>query len=86
MIQKDKNAVKLKRAYVLLGMDASPEGQQITDEKIVTTYGVSPRTVKRVRQRLVEEGFGWCALNGKPPSAPSLRKIDGDVEAHRLGL
>ena len=57
VIQKGKNAAKLKRAYVLFGADASPEGQQMTDQEIVTTYGVSLRTVERVRQRLVEEGF-----------------------------
>lgn len=85
VIQKGKNAAKLKRAYVLFGADASPEGQQMTDQEIVTTYGVSLRTVERVRQRLVEEGFDR-ALNGKPPYIPTEKKIDGDVEAHLIAL
>ena len=85
VIRKGKHVAKLKRAYVLLGADASPEGPQMTDEEIVTTYGVSLRTVERVRQRLVEKGVEW-ALNGNPPYTPSQRTRDGEVEAHLIAL
>lgn len=85
VIRKGKNAAKLKRAYVLLGADSSPDGQHMRDTEIVRIYGVSLRTVERTRQRLVEEGFD-IALNGKPPYTPGLRKIDGDVEAHLIAL
>lgn len=57
----------------------------MTDEAISQAYSVSIRTVERLRERCVLEGFE-IALNGKGADAPKYRKIDGDVEAHLIAL
>ena len=85
IIAKGTNASKIKRAYMLLGADASPEGKQMTDLEIQNAYHVSARTVERLRERFVVEGFA-TALHGKPSEAPRPIKMDGDVEAHLIAL
>jgi transposase len=46
---------------------------------------INVRTVEKVRQRFVEEGFE-AALNPKPASRTKPRKIDGKNEAHLIAL
>ena len=85
IIQKGKNATKMKRAYVLLAADTQKGRPGMIDKQIYETYGVSIRTIERLRQRFVTEGFE-IALNGKPSYQVRERKIDGDVEAHLIAL
>ena len=85
IIKKGKNAAKIRRAHILLGADASDEGKQMTDEAISKAYSVGLRTVERLRERFVSEGFE-IAVKGKPATDPKPRKIDGDVEAHLIAL
>lgn len=82
LLAKGKAAARTRtHAQVLLKAD-QPTGW--TDAQIVEAFGVSVRTVERVRQRFVEEGLE-AAL--KPKSFPRLpRKVDGDVEAHLVAL
>lgn len=85
IIKKGKNAAKIRRAHILLGADASEKGKQMTDQTISQAYSVGIRTVERLRERFVKDGFE-IALKGKPADAPKPRKIDGDVEAHLIAL
>ena len=85
IIKKGKNATKMKRAYTLLAADTSDDRKTMTDQVIHETYGVSIRTIERLRERFVTEGFE-IALNGKPGYQVRERKIDGDVEAHLIAL
>lgn len=85
IIKKGKNAAKIRRSHILLGADASAKGKQMIDKAISKAYSVSIRTVERLRERFVMEGF-TIALKGKPADAPKPRKIDGDVEAHLIAL
>jgi transposase len=72
-------ARKLTHARILLLADAAVGGGQ-TDDAIVAALNVGPRTIARVRQRLVTEGFR-AALERKPqPPRPDKIKIKGDVE------
>lgn len=48
-------------------------------------YGVSPRKVERVRQRLVEEGFE-AAFHRKSGYQTRPPKVTGKVEAHLVAL
>jgi len=72
-------ARKLSHARILLLADARPEGGR-TDQEIVDALGVSVRTVQRVRQRFVEEGFE-TALNPKsrPRIVSKLEKAEADL-------
>jgi len=80
IISTGKSAArKLIHARILLLADAQPEGNR-TDQQIVEALGVSVRTVERVRQRFVEEGFE-AALNPKsrPRIVSKLEKAEADV-------
>jgi len=85
VIKKGKKAAKIRRAYILLGADSSEDGKQMIDKAIGEAYRVSLRTVERLRERFVKEGFE-TALNGKPVDTRRPRKIDGDAEAHLIAL
>ena len=72
-------ARKLIHARILLLADTSP-GMLRTDDEIVAALGIGPRTIARVRQRFVTEGFA-AALDHRPqPPRPDKIKIKGDVE------
>lgn len=69
---------KVLRAWILLKADA--EGPGWTDAEICDAFEVSPSTVHRLRQRLVERGFE-AALDRQPPGRTKPRKLDGAAEA-----
>lgn len=75
---------KVRRAQILLKADV--EGPKWSDAKIADAFNCRTRTVEKLRQRLVEEGFE-VALNGKkrenPPTPP---KLDGEGEAKLIAL
>jgi Homeodomain-like domain len=86
LVSKGKAAArKLIHARVLLLADDS-QGGESPDEEIVAALGTSPRTVARVRRRLVTEGF-QAALDHRPqPARPDKIKIRGDVEQKLVEL
>ena len=77
LVSKGKAAArKLTHARVLLRADDF-RGEEGPDDEIVATLGLRPRTVARVRQRLVPEGF-QAALDHRPqPARPDKIKIRG---------
>jgi transposase len=58
-------ARRLNHARILLMADAGAHGLARTDEQVVEALNIGTRTVERVRQRFVEEGFE-AALDPKP--------------------
>ena len=82
VLTKGKAAARTPRhAQALLKAD-QPVGW--TDAAIADAFALSVRTVERLRQRFVEDGFD-AALKPKPvPRLP--RKIDGAVAAHLVAL
>jgi Homeodomain-like domain len=85
IIKKGKQPTKMKRAYVLLAADTATDQPAKTDQDIHDTYKVSIRTIERLRERFVSEGFEM-ALHGRPSEQVHYRKIDGEVEAHLIAL
>ena len=82
LVSSGKSAArKLNHARVLLLADRDG-GLGHTDEEVVKGLGV--RTVERVRQRFVEEGFE-AALNPKPQPRRA-RKLEGQVEGDLIAL
>ena len=77
-------AQKVRRAHILLKADA--DGSDWTDAKIAEAFNCRTRTVEKLRQRLVEEGFE-PALNGKKrETPPTLPKLDGEGEAKLIAM
>lgn len=86
LIHKGKVAAhKRLHAEILLKADISELGERWQDKQIGETFGISTRTVERVRERLVQEGLE-SALNRAVPTRARKRKIDGENEAHLVAL
>jgi len=86
LIHKGKVAApKRLHAEILLKADISELGGRWQDKQISETFGISTRTVERVRERLVQEGLE-SALNRAIPTRARKRKIDGENEAHLVAL
>jgi len=86
LIYKGKVAAhKRLHAEILLKADISELGEQWQDSQISEAFGISTRTVERVRERLVQEDLE-SALNRAEPIRVRNRVIDGENEAHLIAL
>lgn len=86
LIHKGKVAAhKRLHAEILLKADVSESGERWKDKQISEAFGISIRTVERVRERLVQKGLE-SALNRAVPTRARKRKIDGENEAHLVAL
>lgn len=85
LIKKGKSAAyKLTHARILLEADED-NGPIKTDKTIAEQLHVGLKTVKRVRQRFVEEGMD-AALSRKPHSRTRPKVLNGEEEAHLIAL
>lgn len=75
---------QVRRAQMLLKADAS--GPAWTDQRIAEAFDSRTRTVEKLRERFVTEGFEQT-LQGKTREAPATEKIlDGKQEAQVIAL
>ena len=84
---KDNRSSKspiVKRAYILLAADECGE-KCWNDHQIHEAYDVSVRSVERLRERFVLEGFE-TALNGKEREIFKEKIFTGEVEAKLISL
>ena len=80
-----RSAMIIRNAYILLNSNQSPGGKKEKDEDISRFLGITVRTVEKIREKFVLEGFE-TALYGKKSTREYKVKIDGDVEAHLVAL
>src|SRR3954462_6685328 len=78
---------KVRRAQILLKADA--DGPNWTDDRIAEAYSCRTRTVERLRQRFVEQGFDETLNRVERKQPPVEKLLTGDQEARiiatRLG-
>lgn len=78
---------KVRRAQILLKADA--HGPNWTDQRIAEAFNCRIRTVERLRQRLVEQGFAEALHRVERKEPPVAKLLTGDQEARiiatRLG-
>lgn len=75
---------KVRRAQVLLKADVA--GPAWTDERIAEAFGCRTRTVEKLRERFVTEGFEQT-LDGKQREKPATPKLlSGKQEAQVIAL
>jgi transposase len=74
-----------RNACILINSDEGPYGQKLSNEQIAQVLQINPKTVERVKQRFVEEGFDEC-MDRKPYPKKGPIKTDGDFEAHLIAL
>ena len=79
-------AYKLLWARVLLKVDQGEEGPGLSDEQTAEALETVPRTVERVRRRLVEEGLQAALTRKKRETAPRQPLLDGEAEARLVAL
>jgi len=75
---------KVKRAQMLLRTDV--DGLAWPDAKIAESHSCSVRTVEKLRERLVTEGFETALERKKRAAPPSPGKLDGEAEAKLIAL
>ncbi len=86
MIRKGKSAAsKLTHARILLLADESQQVPAYTDERVAASLTISTRTIERVRQRFVEQGFEAALIPAKSKRIYA-RKLDGRQEAKLIAL
>jgi hypothetical protein len=86
LIAKGKaSARKLAHARVLLQVDEAEAKVGRTDEETAAALNLSVRTIERVRERFVEQGFA-AALLPAPNKRVYARTFDGASEARLLAL
>lgn len=75
---------KVRRAQMLLKADVA--GPAWTDERIAEAFDSRTRTVEKLRERFVSEGFEQT-LHGKQRAQPATEKIlNGQQEAQVIAL
>jgi hypothetical protein len=79
---------KVRRAQILLKADA--DGPNWADERIAEAFSCRTRTVERLRQRFVEQGFEEALHRVERKQPPVAKLLTGDQEARiiatRLGV
>jgi hypothetical protein len=86
LIGKGKHtSQEYRNACILINSDEGILGEKITSEHIAQVLQINTKTVERVKQRFVEEGFESC-IERKPYPNKGPIKTDGDFEAHLVAL
>ena len=69
---------------MLLKADQGPYGPAWPDEQIAEAFSAHEATVRRLRERFVEEGLEPALQRKKRQNY--TRKLDGDAEAHLIAI
>jgi transposase len=78
-------AYKRQRAQILLKADIGKEGPGLKDHEIAQQLEVGHRTVERIRQRFVEQGFEKV-LERAVQKRHKSHALDGEKEAYLVAL
>ena len=74
-----------RTAYILLNCDEGKYSDKVTNEQISKVLKVGMRTIDRVKNKFIEEGFEGV-LERRPTQRIYEGKIDGDCEAKLVTL
>jgi transposase len=86
VLSKGKHSSQQYRnACILLNCDEGKYGEKISNEQIAQVLQITTKTVERLKQRFVEEGFEACMERKAYPEVKDI-KTDGDFEAHLIAL
>ena len=74
-----------RTAYILLNCDEGKYSDKVTNEQISKVLKVGMRTIDRVKNKFIEEGFDGV-LERRPSQRLYEKKVDGDTEAKLVTL
>lgn len=85
IVKRLKGSVeKVRRAQILLRADVGSPAW--SDAKIAEAHNCSVRTVEKLRERLVNEGFEAALERTKRATPPTPPKLDGEGEAKLIAM
>jgi transposase len=79
------SSLQFRNACILVNCDEGARGQKVSNEQIAQILQINTKTIERLKQRFVEEGFEAC-MDRKPYPEVKELKADGDFEAHLIAL
>ena len=79
------SSLQFRNACILLNSDESEDGQKVSNEQIAQVLQINQKTVERLKQRFVEDGFDTCVDRKRYPVVKDI-KADGDFEAHLIAI
>jgi transposase len=86
ILSKGKHSSQQYRnACILLNSDEGAYGDKIGNDQIAQVLQINTKTVERLKQRFVEEGFESCMDRKAYPEVKDI-KTDGDFEAHLIAI
>ena len=86
IVNKGKHtSQQYRNACILLNCDDGKYGQRISNDQIAQFLQITSKTVERLKQRFVEEGYEDC-IDRKPYPAKQKTVADGDFEAHLVAI
>jgi hypothetical protein len=86
LLSKGKHSsLQFRNACILLNSDESESGKKASNEQIAQILHINTKTVERLKQRFVEEGFEACMDRKSYPEVKEV-KTDGDFEAHLIAI
>jgi hypothetical protein len=86
IMKKGKHSsLQFRNACILLNCDESEQGDKVSNEQVAQILQITTKTVERLKERFVEEGFEAC-MDRKPYPEVKDIKTDGDFEAHLVAL
>jgi len=84
VMKKGKHSsLQFRNACILANCDEGDHGQKVSNEQIAQILQITTKTVERLKQRFIEEGFEAC-MDRKPYPEVKEIKTDGDFEAHLI--
>ena len=75
---------RVKRAQILLKADA--DGPNWTDGRIADAFDCRTRTIEKLRERLVTQGFEAAVERKQRAEPPIPKKLNGEQEAQLIAL
>jgi transposase len=79
------SSLQYRNACILINCDEGRYGQKLPNQQIAQVLQINTKTVERLKERFVEEGFEAC-VDRKPYPQKKEIKADGDFEAHLVAL
>jgi len=79
------SSLQFRNACILLNSDEGEHGQKVSNDQIAQILQITTKTVERLKQRFVEEGFEVCMERKLYPEVKEI-KTDGDFEAHLIAI
>ncbi len=86
ILNKGKHSsLQFKNACILLNIDEGSYGEKVTNAQIAQVLQVNTKTIERLKQRFVEDGFDAC-IDRKAYPDVKVSKADGEFEAHLIAI